>query len=328
VLSSRIFEGTPPPEHADVIITQGRVIVDDSAAASDSVTAYVDRGADAIKVYNNLNAAAYRGITVRARQLGVPVVGHVPFSVGLSGAFDAGQRSIEHLRGYLHASWPPGAPDPPGADFRSRLISWRRTDTTRLRALAAETARRGIWNVPTIAVHLDLLPVARISELTARPGWQACMRGARADPVAARARIPYFAVMSDADFAATQDGLRVQKQLVRMLHEAGAGLLVGTDRLPWGYAFHWELEELVSAGLTPWDVLYAATLGAARFLGQDARHGSITRNKAAELVLLEANPLEDIRNTQRIAAVVVRGRLLEAAALDSLRISGCKELSG
>jgi len=327
VLASRIFEGTPPPEHADVIITEGRVIVDDSAAAADSVLAHVTRGVNAIKVYNNLNAAAYRGITVRARQLDVPVVGHVPFSVGLAGVFGAGQRSIEHLRGYLPASWPAGASDPPGADFRSRLVNWRRTDTIRLRALATETAQRGIWNVPTLATNLDLLPVARIGELTARRGWQQCMRGARADPVASRARIPYFAVMSDADFTATQAGVVVQKQLVRMLHEAGAGLLVGTDRLPWGYSFHWELEELVSAGLAPWDVLYAATLGAARFLGQDSTHGSLTPGKAAEFVLLDANPLDDIRNARRISAVFAGGRLLEAAALDSLRTSGCNELS-
>ena len=317
VVASRIFEGTPPPEQADVIITEGRIIVDDSASAADSVQSQVSQGYDLIKVYNNLNEDAYRGIVSEARRLGVPVVGHVPFSVGLSGAFEAGQSTIEHLRGYVLESIPADAPDQPAADFRSRLVAWRHADTARLSDLAKETAEIGAWIVPTLVTSFDLLPLDRVSELTERPGWQRCMRGSRSDPVATRAEIPYFAVMSDEDFAATQEGVRVQKRLVRLLHEAGAGVLVGTDQSPRGFAFHWELEELVDAGLPPWDVLHAATLGAAQYLGQADDYGSVTQGKVAEFVLLEANPIDDIRNTKRIAAVFAGGRWIEAAELES-----------
>jgi imidazolonepropionase-like amidohydrolase len=327
VVTTPIFEGTPPPEQADVIITTGRIVVDDSAAAADSVAATMRLPYDQVKVYNNLSAAAYRGIVTEARRVGRPVVGHVPFDVGLRGVFDAGQATIEHLRGYIVEAIPPGAPDQPGADYRSRLVAWRHADTTRLRALARETARRGIWNVPTLVTQLDLLPVARIHELTERPGWKECMLGRRADPIVSRSNVPFYAVMNDSDFVATQQGVEIQKLLVRMLHEEGAGLLVGTDHRPRGYSFHWEMQELVSSGIPPWEVLRAATLNAAKSLGQDESYGSVAEGTVAELVLLGANPLEDIHNTLAILAVYAAGRLIEAPELAAVRKAACEDLS-
>jgi imidazolonepropionase-like amidohydrolase len=152
------------------------------------------------------------------------------------------------------------------------------------------------------------------------------MRGERADPIARRERIVYLRAMTDADYGAAQEGVAMQKTLVRMLHESGAPMLVGTDRMPWGYAFHWELEQLVDAGLSPWDVLRAATLDAARYLGQDSTSGSVTQGKRADLVLLDANPLDDMRNSTRIAGVVARGRLFEAAELTAMKEAACAEL--
>ncbi len=326
LLATRILEGTPPATYADVVVTKDRIIVDDSAAAAKAVRAQLAQGFDLVKVYNNLNADAYRGIVAEARRLGKPVVGHVPFAVGLDGVLAAGQSTIEHLRGYVFKAVPPNAPEQPDIDFRSRLRAWRFADTTRLRAQARRTAQLPVWNVPTLATHLDLLPAARVHELTDRPGWKLCMRGARSDPVATRMKIPYYAVMSDSDFAAVQEGLRKQKELVRMLHEEGAKLLVGTDRLPWGFSFHWEMEEMVDAGLPPWSVLRAATLGAAEYLGQADRYGSVTAGKQADFVLLSANPLDDIRNTQRITAVYTRGRLLEEPELSAVRAAACDSL--
>jgi imidazolonepropionase-like amidohydrolase len=134
--------------------------------------------------------------------------------------------------------------------------------------------------------------------------------------------------MNDSDFVATQQGVEVQKLLVRMLHEEGAGLLVGTDHRPRGYSFHWEMEELVSAGIPPGDVLRAATLNAAKSLGQDESYGSVAEGKVAELVLLSANPLEDIRNTRAISAVYAAGRLIEAPELAAVRQAACRDISG
>ena len=328
VLASPILEGTPPPESADVIVTEGRIIVDDSATAADTVRWLIAQGYDAVKVYNNLNRSAYAGIVAAAAQLDVPVVGHVPLSVGLSGAFEAHQSSIEHLRGYVLGAVPPEAPDRPDADLRSRLVAWRHADTTRLRELANRTAQEGVWNTPTLGVLEDLLPSNRIAELTSRPGWKRCMGGRYADPIATRRRAPYFAVMTDDDFAATQEGAAVQKRLVGMLYESGAHLLVGTDRLPWGFTFHWELEELSETGIDAGPLLRAATLGAAEHLGLALEIGSIEVGKRADLVLLDADPLRDIRNAHRIRAVVSNGVVYGRSRIDSMIDAACEALSG
>jgi imidazolonepropionase-like amidohydrolase len=105
-------------------------------------------------------------------------------------------------------------------------------------------------------------------------------------------------------------------------HRAGVELLLGTDAgdsfvFP-GFSVHDELEELVKAGLTPAEALDAATWSSAKFLGRESESGTVEQGKLADLVLLEANPLDDVRNTRRIHAVVLGGRLLERAELDRL----------
>ena len=112
-------------------------------------------------------------------------------------------------------------------------------------------------------------------------------------------------------------------EIVGDLHRAGVLFLAGTDSggVPYlypGFSLHDELAFLVQAGFTPIEALQAATLKPAQFLGLSDQLGTIAPGKQADLVLLEANPLDDIHNTQRIRAVVVQGRYLDRAALDEL----------
>ena len=107
------------------------------------------------------------------------------------------------------------------------------------------------------------------------------------------------------------------------LHRAGVPFLAGTDSgglsyTYYGFSLHAELAFLVQAGFTPMEALQAATLQPAQFLGLADQIGTVTAGKQADLLLLEANPLDDIRNTEKIRAVVVRGRYLDRAALNEL----------
>ena len=121
---------------------------------------------------------------------------------------------------------------------------------------------------------------------------------------------------------------------VGKMHRAGIELLAGTDTpFPYcfpGFSVHDELALLVEAGLTPLEALQTATRNPARYLDRLADLGTVEKGKIADLVLLDANPLEDIKNTQRIAAVVSRGKLLDQAALHKMladleqRTAGCK----
>lgn len=324
VLGGPILEGTPPPDLADVIPTDDKVLVDDSVAAADLVGVQAEWGFDFVKVYNNLPAPAYAGIVAEARARGVPVAGHVPFAVGLEGVIDAGQVSVEHLRGYVQLAVSGDAPDQPGTDFRSRLVAWQHADEGRLRELAERTAEAGIWNTPTLIVGLWLLPEERVPEMHARPGWTSCIWASWHDMATIRRSIPYLSNMSEADFGAATRGVERKKRLVRLLHEAGAGLLAGTDFPPAGFSLSWELTEMVDAGLSPWDALLTATRNPARFLGEDERWGTVTEGKLGNLVLLDDDPMADIGNIRSVVAVAVNGRLVEADELREIEEDACR----
>src|SRR6185369_15654015 len=114
----------------------------------------------------------------------------------------------------------------------------------------------------------------------------------------------------------------MRSQIVGMMHRAGVQLIAGTDMgavyvIP-GFSIHDELQLMVEAGLSPLTVLQSATINPARFLGKEKELGTIEKGKLADLVLLEANPLENIKNTRRIAAVIVNGRYLPKESLQRM----------
>ncbi len=312
-----IIEGLPPPALAAVIDTAGRVIVHDSIDGARAVQEQHAAGYDFIKVYNNVPAAAYRGIVAEAAALGIPVAGHVPFEVGLDGALAAGQASIEHLRGYIWHLVPEDAPHQPGADLRSRTLAWAHGDLSRIQALAERTRDAGVWSVPTLAVRMIMRPDRLVDAYLATEEASHMSAGMRAF-YTERMSIPWMSNFTPDDFEAAMDGFAVADSLIRALVGVGAPVMAGTDTPPLGFALHRELEELVGAGLSPFEALQSATVLPARFLGRGEGAGMVTEGSPADLVLLEADPLAAIGNTRRIAGVVRRGDWLDRATLDAM----------
>jgi imidazolonepropionase-like amidohydrolase len=113
--------------------------------------------------------------------------------------------------------------------------------------------------------------------------------------------------------------------MVGALHHAGVPFMAGTDTAPGvyimpGFSLHDELANFVEAGFTPMEALQTATSNPAKFLGMEESMGSIDPGKSADVVLLSANPLEDIRNSKQISAVIAQGRLFDRAALDQILV--------
>ncbi len=312
-----IVEGEPPPELRDVIPTEGRALVRDRADGVSVVRQQAAEGYDFIKVYNNVPLDAYRGIVAEARRVGLPVAGHVPFAVGLEGVLDARQASIEHLRGYVWHLVPVDGPRRPGADLRSRTLAWADGDLSRVGEVATRTREAGVWNVPTLAVRLAMKPESHIDTHLASEEASHLSDDMRAF-YTERRDIPWLSNFTDADFATAMDGFAVGDALIRALVDVGAGILAGTDTPPIGFALHRELEELVTAGLTPYQALESATRNPARFLGRVDGSGMVAVGSPADLVLLEGNPLQDIRQTRRVAGLVRRGEWYDRARLDRL----------
>lgn len=290
--------------------------------AVERARAYSTRGVDALKVYNRLRADTYQRLAVEARQLRRPLVGHLPRAVPLEDALKAGQRSFEHAHLFVRhcfdnaAAWRGGTLD--GEDptaLAERMVSGYQP------ALCDEAfglmQASGAAFVPT---HVTREEDARARD----PSFIDDPRLAYLDPLSRWAwHDDLKATVSRYPGLRGEDALKAYfthgLALTGAAQRAGVTVLVGTDTGLGGLRYHDELQWLRQAGLSQADVLRAATLQAAHHLELQASHGSVDVGKAADLVLLDANPLQDISHTRRIHAVLLAGHLYDRPRLDALR---------
>ena len=328
--------GQPPP---------GAIAIGTAEQARSAVRALAATGVDFLKVYNSIPRDAYFALAEEARAIGIPFAGHVPEAVSPAEASDAGQRSQEHLINIMLACSTKeeelraarvelmlsqkisgearmrelGFPNPAGL--------FDTYDPKKAAALFQTFVRNGTWQTPTL-VLLDSFARARDEDVISDPrrkyfpkAWTQAW-----DP-----RNTFFLkdlfVPTDREYNGLNVRIRVllerYQQLVGDMHRAGVEFLAGTDAngvspvMP-GFALHRELELLVASGLTPLEALQSATRNAARYLAAAKEAGTVEVGKAADLVLLNADPLLDIRNTQQIDSVVMRGRYFSRGDLDAM----------
>ena len=292
------------------LITSGPSLNGNSVAgAADGerkVRAQHAAGYDFVKLHPGLSTDEFLAIAEAANELGIPFAGHVPVAVGVQGALRAGMATIDHLDGYL-ASLLPANHDTSGGygGFFDVLLA-DEAITDKIAGIAAETARAGTWTVATQSLFEHRVSQISPDELRNRPEMQ----------YMPRATVRRWAVTKErqlnergfnADVAAR--AIEIRRMTIYALHEAGAGLLLGSDapqvfNVP-GFSLHHELEFLVLAGLTPFEALQSGTTAVATFLGINT--GAVSVGREADLVLLDANPLSDITNSQRIHGVMLRG---------------------
>ncbi|HWZ45305.1 MAG TPA: amidohydrolase family protein [Candidatus Saccharimonadales bacterium] len=295
------------------------VAVTSTASAVAAVDSLKKQGVDFIKVQSVISRDDYMAAAAEARKQGLPIVGHVPDKVRIAEAVAAGQKSIEHLMGLFEGCSTEEDKFIQGEGNLKMMLTTQ--DSQRCDALTRLLAQSQTWQVPTLAWQrggtfldqrdlkhqpLDKYVPAYWRDVTWRRFTDEMMPDLLHDPLALRQE--YFAR---------------NLQMVGVLHHAGVPFMAGTDAAPGvyimpGFSLHDELANFVEAGLTPMESLQTATSNPAKFLGMEAALGSIDPGKIADLVLLSANPLEDIRNTQKITAVIVHGRLLDRAALDQV----------
>ena len=283
-------------------------------------------GADFIKVFSEVPAANWTVILDSARKHSLPVAGHVPAGVSVLAAANAGQSSDEHLMQLYEACSAAG--EQHYLDSRRDLGSDElvaRRDAQEGETLATFDRRqcdriaRALADTKQVQVPTLVLTYAELKR-SAGPAPDTRLKYLRSDERARWERIA--AAVTPDDLALMKQRWPVARQITAALHRARVTLLAGTDTLQPGvypgFSLHEELALLVASGLTAREALRAATLAPAEFLGIDAESGSIAVGKRADLVLLDADPAKDIRNTQRINSVVLDGRLLRRDDLDRL----------
>jgi hypothetical protein len=327
LVAGPIIEGVPPAQAANVVDTEGRRLVKTFAEGVAEVRRQKIAGFDYIKVYNNIPLDAYNGLVAEADRMRMPVVGHVPFAAGIQGALAARQKSIEHLRGYIEKLVPADAPIQPGIDMRSRTLAWEYADLSRIPELVRATRNAGAWQCPTLGTSIYIAPSSAIESYLATPEAEYLDPQTR-EAFRHRGRVKWLSNFTEADFERATRANDKQAVLLRAMHAAGVPLLAGTDSNSFGFALHRELEALVAVGLSPGEALQTATINPARFAGLEEEVGRVATGYAADLILLDANPLQDIRNTSRINAVILRGQLLDRAALDAMLAKETERLNG
>jgi imidazolonepropionase-like amidohydrolase len=310
ILAPRIYTSGPSLDGRSVASPEvGRAMVVEQHEA----------GYDFLKIDPGLDIASFVAIVAAAREVGIPFAGHVSDAVGLAAALTAGQASIDHLDQYMPAL---SRKDATGTSRPIQLFGWNLAadvDSARIAPLAAATAAAGVWNVPTQSLMEQLLLAERpTEELLARPEMRYV-----APATAQRWAEAKAAVMADPAYSPelARQAVDIRRRLIKALHDADAGLLLGSDapqifNVP-GFSIHEELRLLVEAGLTPYEALATGTVNVARFLGEDRVFGRVAVGHRADLLLLDANPLEDVANVREPVGVMVNGRWLPAEDLQA-----------
>lgn len=272
-------------------------------------------GYDLLKIHPGVTREAFDTVAATARSIGLPFAGHVPLAVGVERALETGYASIEHLDGYVEYLVRAGAAVSAQESQFFGINLVENLDESKIPGIIARTRAAGVWNVPTQILMDNLAGDETADELAARPEmrywfpnqiaqWKNIKREFEQEPAMRR-----------------HQWLAVRRDLIKRLHDAGAGILLGSDapqmwNIP-GFSTHRELEALVRAGLTPFQALAAGTTSVAEYFGTSDRTGTVAVGKQADLILLDANPLESIAHIRQIAGVMLRGRWISKPEIEA-----------
>lgn len=273
-------------------------------------------GYDVIKVYNQLSRPGFLGITAAAESVGIPVVGHVVRSMGLEESLAAGQRAVVHAEEYGYTFLLRALTDSePGERARTAVM---------VDSAARLTKRANAYVIPTLETFRTIIAESeQIDAMLARDEvayvplaiFRRMHWGAAENQYVKRFNQPFALVRLRRHYA-------LQQQLIAALFTAGVPLMTGTDApvatvVP-GFSLAGEIANLVQCGLTPYDALSAATRVPGEFFPSDAPFGRVVRGSRADLLLLDANPLDNVDNVRRRSGVMVRGRWFSARELDAM----------
>ncbi|NIB44892.1 amidohydrolase family protein [Pseudomaricurvus alkylphenolicus] len=276
--------------------------------AADFVRKTAAMGFDMVKIYSTLNKETFDAILDTGKEVGIPVMGHLPMQIDFEYAIKKGMRSIEHLSGYDVACAGPDAGLLPTMD--DVYQGWAYCTPQKIQQLAEITQKYPVWVDPTLTVVEEM-----VTEYE---------RYSKQD-VAAQYRNAQATLFSEYMFEIfhprPRNGLKgsreVRLALIKGLSDAGVPLLIGTDTTASGFNVHQEMALFAEAGLTPYQILKAATVEPARYFDKEGEFGTIVEGASAELVLLDKNPLADIANAKAISGVMMRGQYWPKAKINA-----------
>ena len=312
IAGSSIIDGVP-------VLRQNSIGVSTELEARNAVRFSKASGSEFIKVYENLSRETFYAIADESKKLGLPFIGHVPYTITPQEASNAGQKSIEHLtrmtiacssdedkfKDIKNEEWTP--------ELRKQLFD--SFSEQKCSQVADLFVKNQSWHDPTMVEAVGRL--LGDDEKLAADDRLRYVSKAESD-----GWLKFSKRFSPANRKMRESNFARWLEILKILNRSGVEILAGTDvggpYIYAGFSLHDELEWFVRAGFTPLEALQASTVNPAKFLGKSKSLGTIETGKIADLVILDANPLADIGNTKKINAVVANGRYFDRAKLDNM----------
>jgi len=258
------------------------------------VREHKEAGFDLMKM-GSISLEVYQRMAETAHEIGIPFAGHIPEEVGLVNALEAEQASIDHYDRYVEFLVPDDA-DTEGREagfFGSGVVDL--ADTERIPEAVEKTIEAGTWNVPTLSLVEHLADPTPPEEMIEWPEMRYMPQRVLDGWVESKHN---FQARDDFQPDAAHKLVEIRRELTKALYDGGALIALGSDapqffNVP-GFSIHHEMRMMVDAGLTPYEVLVTGTRMPAKYFEKEDEFGTVQEGRRADLILLEANPLEDI----------------------------------
>ncbi|WP_339788713.1 amidohydrolase family protein [uncultured Imperialibacter sp.] len=287
------------------------------ASAVKLVKEQKEMGYDFMKLHPGIKLAVFDSMVTAAKEVGQTYSGHVSVFVGIRHALEAGYGTVDHVDGYVEGL----VPDTLGLDPESNGffgVDWvPYADMSLLDELIQKTLDNKVAIVPTQSLFDRWISTKSADVLLAEPEMIFMSQQTRANWKRSKENF-----LSGPTFSAANANRlnEIRKVMIKKMHEAGVPIILGSDapqvfNVP-GFSAHHELKSMIDCGLTPYEALKAGTVNSAVFFNQKGKFGEVSEGASADLVLVKANPLDDIANMKKIQWVMVRGKLLDRQFID------------
>lgn len=308
ILGPRIYTSSPSMNGNSVTTPE---------EARSKVTQYKNDGYDFLKIHPGIKLDVFKELVKTAREVGITFSGHVPNDVGIQRAIAFGYASVDHLDGYVNGLVPEELGVDPNAGGLFGYDFTNLADRNKIGELVAKTQEANIWIVPTQSLLVRWLSPKTGAEMATAPEMQYIKPA-----TLYQWRISKQQILDNPEYSPDTAALfiKIRQELLKSMYDQGVGLLLGSDapqvfNVP-GFSIQHEMQTMVDAGIPNYAILQSGTANPARFFHQEGEFGTVTEGTSADLILLDANPLENISHMQNPAGVMVKGQWLNRTTLD------------
>lgn len=281
--------------------------------AEANVRAQKTAGYDFLKMHPGLSLENFNAVVSTAKEVGIPFAGHVSIEVGIRRALEAKYASIDHVDGYLEGLVPLSLGVDPNTNGFFGLDFTDIVDQTLIPELVKSTKENNVWIVPTQVLMEQWVGPEPAENLSNLPEMKYMNKRTVNSWINTKKE-----VLEDSNYSAEKGDKfnQIRRNIMEALHEAGVGFLLGSDapqvfNVP-GYSIQREMQSMAKAGFSNYEIIKSGTVNPAIYFGDEDEYGKIKKGLSADLILLDANPLDDIKNMEKQLGVMVRGKWLSA----------------